>query len=550
MLFNPDLKKLKTSIKNILWLYAFLVIGMVYISGLFIDLTGDGGLYAAITRQMVESGDWFNLKINGEPYEQKPHLLFWLAGIGVQLFGNTNFAFKLFPVLYGWLGFYFTYRLGKVLFTEKTGRLAALLTATTQVFFLYSFDIHTDIVLQTGVVLALWQFAAYLQHKKPVHFISGFTGVGLAMLAKGPVGVVIPFFAVVLFLGVKKDFKQLFHPKWTLGILIILAVISPSIIYLYQTFGWQGIEFYFITNNFGRITGEYAGSSNDPFFYLYNSIWIFLPWTIFVFGTVFSEIKSWFSGVKRNPRGIYLLGGVLVYFVIISIAKGKAPNYFLIAVPPLTVLTAKWLNVWRRIFTGNRQVLFGLQWIFLSLMAVLLFFVVVVYRGNSLLWFGLLLFCSAIAIMGAMKNFSRFFNKIAYATIIFIGLFNFFINTEVVPSLAKYQGARQALAIFEQYRQPDDKLYNFALEEYELFFMADEKVKDIKVPQKVYNLLNTSTTWVYTNEIKYNDIIKMENKIDTFYIIPHRGMNELNLNFLNPENRKESLNINYLIKGK
>ena len=550
MLFNADVERLKTGSKNIIWSFAFLLLGMVYAAGLFIDLTGDGGLYAAITRQMVESGDWFNLKINGEPYDQKPHLLFWLAGIGVRLFGNTNFAFKLFPVLYGWLGFYFTYRLGKTLFTEETGRLAALLVATSQVFFLYSFDIHTDIVLQTGVVLALWQLAAYLQDKKPVQFIFGFAGVGLAMLAKGPVGAVIPFFAVVIFLLAKKDFRQLLHPKWTLGILIVIIIISPTILYLYRNFGSQGIEFYFITNNFGRITGEYAGSSNDPFFYLYNAIWIFLPWTIFVFGAVYSEIKSWFSGVKRNPRGIYLLGGVLVYVVIISIAKGKAPNYFLIAVPPVMVLTAKWLNLWRRIFTGKRQVLFGMQWIFLSLLAVLLFFVVVVYRGNNLLWFGLLLFGSAVAILGAMKNFSRFFNKIAYASIIFIGLFNFFINTEIVPSLAKYQGARQALEIFEANRAPGDKLYNFALEEYELFFMADEQAEDIKVPQRLYNLLDTNKTWVYTNEIKYNDIIKMEDKIDTVYTIYHRGMNELSLKFLNPENRVETLNRNYLIKGK
>ena len=549
MLFNPDIKKLKTDLKKILWIYAFLLTGLVYIAGLFIDLTGDGGLYAAITRQMVESGDWFHLKINGEPYDQKPHLLFWLAGIGVQLFGNTNFAFKLFPVLYGWLGFYFTYRLGKTLFTRETGKLAALLSATSQVFFLYSFDIHTDIVLQSGVVLALWQLAAYLQYKKRLNFVLGFFGVGLAMLAKGPVGAVLPFFAVLIYLISMKNFKALFHPKWILGVLIVLMTISPTLLHLYQNFGWYGIEFYFITNNFGRISGEYAGSSNDPFFYLYNAIWIFLPWTTFVFSAVYSEVKSWFSTVKRNSRRLYLLGGVLVYVAIISIAKGKAPNYFLIAVPPLMVLTAKWLNVWRKIYSGKRQLIFGMQWAFLSLLAVLLFFVVVVYKSDSLFWFGILLFVSTAAVLGALRNFNRFFYKIAFASVIFIALFNFFINTEIVPSLAKYQGAQQALAVFEQYSRPGDKLYNFALEEYELFFMADENVKDIKVPQNLYNLLDTNTTWVYTNKIKYNDISKMEKKIDTVYRINRRGLNELSLQFLNPKKRAESLSTNYLIKA-
>ena len=69
--------------EHILWILAFGLVLIAYIFGLFIDLTGDSGLYAAIARQMVDSGDWLNLKINGMPYDQKPHLFFWLAGIGL-----------------------------------------------------------------------------------------------------------------------------------------------------------------------------------------------------------------------------------------------------------------------------------------------------------------------------------------------------------------------------------------------------------------------------------------------------------------------------------
>ena len=68
----PDI--LKKTFENSLWSFAFLLVVLAYFSGLFIDLTGDSGLYAAISRQMVESGDWFNLKINGVFYDQKPHL--------------------------------------------------------------------------------------------------------------------------------------------------------------------------------------------------------------------------------------------------------------------------------------------------------------------------------------------------------------------------------------------------------------------------------------------------------------------------------------------
>jgi hypothetical protein len=54
-------------------------------------------------------------------------------------------------------------------------------------------------------------------------------------------------------------------------------------------------------------------------------------------------------------------------------------------------------------------------------------------------------------------------------------------------------------------------------------------------------------TWLYTNEIKYRDIVGMNYNIDTVYQIRQRGMNRINLEFLNPKSREKSLKTNYLI---
>ena len=80
-------------LKKGFWIFLLLLVVLAWIFGLFIDLTGDSGLYAAISRQMVESGNWLSLKVYGEPYDQKPHLFFRLAGLGINLFGNTNYAY-------------------------------------------------------------------------------------------------------------------------------------------------------------------------------------------------------------------------------------------------------------------------------------------------------------------------------------------------------------------------------------------------------------------------------------------------------------------------
>lgn len=533
---------------KILWIFAILLVLLTYFFGLFIDLTGDSGLYAAISRQMVESGDWLNLKINGEAYDQKPHLLFWLAGIGIKVFGNTNFGFKIFLFLAGISSVYFTYRLAKTLFSTETAKIAALLVVSSQAFFLYFLDIHTDTVLQTGVTLALWQLAEYFKNRKVLNFILAFTGIGLAMLTKGPVGAVIPFFAVLFYLVPKKQYRQLFHPQWIAGVLIIFLVISPTLFHLYESFGMEGLKFYFITNNFGRITGEYAGSSNDPFYYLYNILWIFIPWTLLVVVAVFFEIRNWFGKNKTNSRGFYLLGSVLAFLVVLSIAKGKAPNYFLIALSPVSVITAKWITLFPGFSIKKQNLIVKAQFIFIILFGIYTLVVLFVFSEKKLLVSIISAFLLVISIFVLIKVRSGKFQKMLLASVIVTGVLNLFLNSQVIPGFFTYQGARQALEIYQSNRDKNDILLNLHLEEYELFFYAESPVRNFTGWDDYYRLFDTPGSWIYTTRSGYEGVMEHNRNVDTVFIIRNRGMNDLNLRFLNPKTRETTLYENYLIK--
>lgn len=538
---------LKIKPENIGWLLAFALVALAYFFGLFIDLTGDSALYSAITRQMVESGDWFNLKISGVPYDQKPHLFFWLAGIGVQLFGYTNFAFKLFPFLYGLAAIYFTYRLGKQLYSVEAGKLAALFTLTSQMVFLYFFDFHTDSILQTGVVLALWQLAAYLQTKKSIHFVFSFVGVGLAMMTKGPVGAVLPFFAVLFYLLAQKDFRQIFHPKWILGIAISFLVVSPALIHLYSSFGLEGLKFFFITNNIGRITGEYAGSSTDYFYYTYNAIWAFLPWTLWSVSALVMEFTEWLKKKNADANGVFLIGGTLLFIIILSVARGKAPNYFLITIIPFSVLTGKWISGWCSLTEQIQRILGRMQFVFVAFLTVALIFVLWVFRWNSI-WLSLLSFILVILfLLTPVILKTTFRNQLILSSVILIGSLNLFLNTKVLPGLFRFQGARQVLSIFERESSEGSQLCNFEVEQYELFFYSKGNVWQIHDWEELKKKMAQPGTWLYTNEVKYNDILKMNFQIEKVYEIKYRGMNRVNFAFLNPNTREKALKTNYLI---
>ena len=118
----------------------------------------------------------------------------------------------------------------------------------------------------------------------------------------------------------------------------------------------------------------------------------------------------------------------------------------------------------------------------------------------------------------------------------------------VLPQLFEYQGAKQALNIYEKNRSENDILLNLHLEEYELFFYAKSTVQQFTNWEDFYVLFDQPGTWIYTNKWGYDGILDMNKKLDTVYVIRQRGMNELTVPFLFPKTREKTLNNNYLIK--
>lgn len=535
-------------IRNILLMLALLLVLLAWVAGLFTDLTGDAGLYAAISRQMCEAGDWLHLTINGRSYDQKPHLLFWLAGAGISLFGNSNAAFKLFAVIAGISGILFTYQLGNSVSGKTTGRIAALIAGTSQIVYLYLHDIHTDTVLFTAVALSMWQFTEYLRNRRSRNFVLAFIATGLAMMTKGPVGAVIPFFFVVIYLFLTKNYRLLFHPRWLLGVALAVMVISPALYHLYEKFGMAGLRFYFIDNNLGRVTGSVAGSNRDLFYYLHNFLWALLPFTVPVIAGLYFQIRKSFKQGFSNPFTGALLGSFLVMLLILSIARGKAPNYMLILLPVAAVLAAGWLK--ELPVTGSRIIRRMILWqnFLLALLFLLIPLSALVVKPLNLWLPG-----AGIAVAMVLNLFFRKVEKepvfrVVYLSVVVSAVLNIYLNVHVLPHLYSFQGARQALQLYEGMRGENGMLKNLHLEEYELFFWAKAPVEDFTTWEEFYEYLKGEDRWVYTNGTGLKVVEELTSATDTVIAIPQAGMNRVTLRFLLPATRDSALINNYLIK--
>jgi len=535
--------------KQFLWVFIlFIAVSFAaYFSGLFIDVTRDAGKYATVAKEIFQSGDFINLTIHGEPYDQKPPMLFWLGAAGFYIGGVSNFWFKFPVLLIVFLGFYSTYRLGKSLYNKNVGLIAASMLFFSFIFSLYSMDIHTDTPLQAFVAFALWQLFEFIKTRKERHWILGFTGIGLAMLSKGPIGAAVPAFAVAGHILMKKDYRFLFNFRWFLGILLALIVVSPALAGLYGQFGWEGIEFFFWKNNVGRITGNYVQASDyDPIFYFHTIAYLFLPWAVLFFMASFLEFKTLFRNKFRADE-YFTLFGIWIFFIILNCSKSQLPNYIFILVPLIAVLTAKWVEkavIMQgkifRIFYQSQTVVVVFIWI--------VFLAIVFYLFPTPEWYVWLVSLIAVILsFYVLKTAGQGIPRIVLPTVIAFSCLHLLINIHAVPYMFSFQAPPQAARYFNENAQKGDILYNYNYGQYELFFYSQPEAAQLKNKGELITAAGTPGHWIFTDSAGFPDLEGLNCTLDTIIEYQHVGLNRA-IKFILPSKRSKAFETFYLIK--
>ncbi len=519
---------------------------VTYFAGLSIDVTRDAGKYATVSKEVFQNNSYINLTVHGEPYDQKPPLLFWLGALGFTIGEVSVFWFKLPVLLIVFLGFYSAYRLGKSLYNKRVGRITVFLLVFSLIYTLYTMDVHTDTALQAFVTFALWQFAEFVRTKKNLHWILGFLGTGLAMLCKGPVGAAIPAFAVVGHLLLTKNFKSFLDYRWYLGIVLSFIVVSPALIGLMNQFGWDGIRFFFWENNIGRITGSYVSTKNDPVFYVHSLLYLFLPWSLMFFISVFYEFRKLIRN-KFRMREYYTFTGIWVFFIILNASAGQLPNYIFSVVPLMAVLTAKWtdkaLHKKRRlfrVFNSVQVVIVCLLWIMIPAFAFYFFpsphwpFWVVSFLG---------LFATGFIFFRSEDSAARLFlpSAISFTCLAFL------LNTSIFPYMFSFQAPPKAARYFNSHAEPGNTLYNYNYSQYELFFYSEPQAEQLYSAEEMKGVAGKEGSWIFTDEEGFKQIADLKLKADTVLEYRHLYLNR-GAQFINPKTRDKVLKPMYLIK--
>ncbi len=323
--------------------------------------------YSEIARIMAETNNWTTLQIDyGVPFWAKPPLSTWLSAISFNIFGVNEFAVR-FPYLL--LNILVILLVGK--YAKRKGLdflLPALILLTIPEFLLHTGVVSTDTALAFCVTLVMISFWEGIHNKEQTFWkYLFFAGLGLGLLAKGPIIIILtapPIFVwMVLFKQYKTVWKKL---PWIVGI-IITAIIAIPWYYLAEQKTPGFIDYFIVGEHFKRFLSsgwkgdKYGFPKSQPL----GMIWVFL----FVFAIPWIQIlisKLWKnkSILFKNKWVSFLLFWLLWTPLFFTVSKSLIHPYIMPIMVPIALLITYW---WEDLKYPKRIIGIGLVFPILAL---------------------------------------------------------------------------------------------------------------------------------------------------------------------------------------
>lgn len=476
----------------------FAIICAVYFIALGVDtMDVDSSQYAAMSREMKESGSYLQVYEQGKDYLDKPPFLLWASAFSMKIFGENNFGFKFPSILFAIFAVLATFRFARLFYDKTVALLAAAVLATCQAVFLITNDVRTDTILMSWVIIAMWQLAEWYQSKKIKHFLFGAAAIGAGMVTKGPIALFVPIFAFGSHILLKREWKQILQPVYLLGLLVIAIVLIPMSIGLYQQFDLHpektvnglknvsGLKFFYWTQSFGRITGENVWNNNAPFSFLFeNLLWGMLPWTLFfIAGLIRELVKIVYNRftVARNEEFL-TTGGFVLSYCSLGISKYQLPHYIYVVLPFIAIITAKMMYslLWEKKLNWLRLTIVPIQWLVITVLLAAPFLILLFAFPSASVWPWIVAAVSVIAAAALFfnKNINR--KLVALSLSAIIGL-NIFLSSWFYPSILNYQAGNVAGRYVTEQNIPKDKffIYKFTGNGTSLHFYSKRIVKGL-----------------------------------------------------------------------
>ena len=361
----------------------------------------DEPIYASCAWEMLQRNDWVVPYYNGQMFPDKPPLMYWMMMAGYEIFGRTEFAVRFWSALAALGTALATYHLGRLLFRREVGLWAGLIVCSSFIFTISARAATVDSALTLLTTLGFLAFVAgglakqgktdgdsaahdpdlaskpWFLPRSWITFLIIWIAMGIAVLAKGPVGLLLPMASIGLFvmlmnhaelpvrtesattigrqrawligtcraLGPGNFLRSLWQLRPLTGVVVVLAVAAPWFVMVGLRDNQWLVEF-FTKFNLRPFAEPILGHSGPCWYHVPAILIGFFPWSIFMVPV----LMDWKRGLR--PQSAWRAGYLLmacwlgIFFVFWSICKTKLPHYILPAYPALSLVTACFVYHW------------------------------------------------------------------------------------------------------------------------------------------------------------------------------------------------------------
>ena len=314
--------------------------------------------YGEIARIMLETGNWVTpMQAYGEPFWAKPPLSMWLSALSMKVFGVSAWAARL-PSLGLSLG---VLALVGMLAVKRRGTdfawMTVIVLAAMPYFFVNAGTVMTDPALLFCTTLCMVSCWLAMKEKQVIWGYLFFVGLGLGLLAKGPlVGVLV--LVPLLLWGIKQRACRVLWQRlpWVWGSLLMLCIALPW--YILAEIRTPGFLYYFVIGeHLSRFLepawqgDKYGFAHAAPYGMIWVYVWVgLLPWSMIAMVEFFLHRKKINPCVAADQDGwmSYLLFFALTPLVFFTFARNIIYPYTFSTLPAFALLFSE--GVRRQIF--------------------------------------------------------------------------------------------------------------------------------------------------------------------------------------------------------
>lgn len=301
--------------------------------------------FAQATVEMLASGNYLYPTFNDHLRPDKPILIYWLMALPVRLLGPTELAVRFWAPVGLALTALLTWWIGRRFLPERAGLWAMAVLATTPLTLMEGLAATTDAALLAAVTGALAAFAAALSRGlRGRHLVGLALAIGLAQLAKGPVGLAVPVLAMLGALGWLAWRERMGRGIAGYALLVVLGAVLGTGLFLlwavpanqatFGEFARQGLGHHVVERSLSPLEGHGGNRLLSLPYYLIVILIGFAPWTLYLPGAASAVLGGRVGGPRLRAL---LLGWAAPVFVMFTLVATKLPHYLLPVWPALAL---------------------------------------------------------------------------------------------------------------------------------------------------------------------------------------------------------------------